>query len=267
MSNVGTKTWMTGLLLIGLVGIVGYDAVMKGHIRSLPLKSASLPIKYVRTEGVYQYLSKYEIKTVLQPLVMTGFFDADMQAIHSAVSTLPWVDTVTVKRIWPDAIDIKVREKKPYARWGGNSLITERGVIFTPKNIEQFQNLTVVTGPELQELKVLEIMKGIKTALADQSMELAEFSVNDRWAWKLRLATGLEILLGRNEQLKKLQRFLKTLAVLKQEQVDEMAIVDLRYPNGYTVSWKPGTAEIDWNAIATPKIMNKQAHEKAIQSR
>ena len=252
MINAGTKILVIGLLLTGLVGIAGYEAVTKMHIRSLPIKSASLPIKYVRTEGVFQYLSKNEIKTVLQPLVMTGFFDADMQAIHAAVSTLPWVDTVTVKRIWPDAIDIKIREKNPYARWGKNSLITEQGVIFTPKNIEQFQNLTLVTGPELQQVKVLEIMKGIKTALADQSMELAEFNVNDRWAWKIKLATGLEILLGRNEQLKKLQRFLKTLAVLKQEQVDVMAVVDLRYPNGYAVSWKPGTAEIDWNAIANP---------------
>ncbi|MDD1633434.1 MAG: cell division protein FtsQ/DivIB [Methylococcaceae bacterium] len=252
MSNVSIKTLSIGLLLTGLVGVVGYEAVTKGYIRSLPIKSASLPIKYVRTEGVFQYLSKNEIKIILQPLVITGFFDADMQAIHTAVSTLPWVDTVTVKRIWPDAIDIKIREKKPYARWGKNSLITERGVIFTPKNIEQFQNLSVVTGPEFQQVKVLEIMKGIKTALADQSMELAEFSVNDRWAWKIKLANGMEILLGRNEQLKKLQRFLKTLAVLRQEQVDAMAIVDLRYPNGYAVSWKPETAEIDWNAIANP---------------
>ena len=266
MSIVGTKTLVIGLLLTGLVGIVGYEAVTKGYIRALPIKIASLPIKYVRTEGVFQYLSKNELKTVLQPLVIAGFFDADMQAIHTAVSTLPWVDTVTVKRIWPDAIDIKVRERKPFARWGKNSLITEGGVIFTPQNTDQFQKLTVVTGPELQQVKVLEIMKGIKTALADQSMQLAEFSINDRWAWKITLATGLEILLGRNEQLKKLQRFLKTLAVLKQEQVDAMAIVDLRYPNGYAVSWKPGTVEIDWNAIANPN--NKiQAHETAIQSR
>jgi cell division protein FtsQ len=139
-------------------------------------------------------------------------------------------------------------------------------VIFTPNNIEQFQNLTAVTGPELQQVKVLEIMKGIKTALADQSLQLMEFSVNDRGAWKIKLATGLEILLGRNEQLKKLQRYLKTLAVLKQEQVDAMAIVDLRYPNGYAVSWKPGTEEIDWSTIAIPNN-EIQAHEKAIQSR
>jgi len=266
MSSVRNKILVLGLLLIGLVGIVGYEVVTKGHIRSLSIKNVSLPIKYVRTEGVFQYLGKNEIKTVLQPLVMTSFFEADMQTIQSAVSTLPWVDTVTVKRIWPDTIDIKVREKKAYARWGKNSLITERGIIFTPKNLEQFQNLTVVTGPASQQGKVLEIMKGIKTALADQSMELAEFSVNDRWAWKIKLATGLEILLGRNDQLKKLQRFLKTLSVLKQERIEQIAIVDLRYPNGYAVSWKPGTAEIDWNAIANPN--NEQTSiRKAIQSR
>ncbi|MGR8997629.1 MAG: cell division protein FtsQ/DivIB [Gammaproteobacteria bacterium] len=247
MSNAGLKKWMIELLLVGLVV---YGAVKIVHIRHLSVKNISLPIKYVRTEGEFQYLGKNEIKTALQPLVTTGFFEADMQAIHSVVSTLPWVEAVTVKRIWPDAIDIKVREKKAYARWGQNSLITEQGVLFTPKNMDQFQTLTLVTGPEHQQVKVLEIMKGIKTALADQSLEMAEFSVNDRWSWKIKLANGLEILLGRNEQLKKLQRFLKTLKVLGQERVEQLAIVDLRYPNGYAVSWKPGSSCCDWKAIA-----------------
>lgn len=225
---------MTVLLLAGLVWIA-----------SVGVKR--LPIKYVRTEGVFQYLSKDEIKTALQPLVTTGFFDADMQTIHQAVLQLTWVDAVTVKRIWPDAIDIKIREKKPYVRWGQQSLVSARGEIITPKNIDLFKTLPILQGPEQQQVKTLEIMKGVNTALADQSMKMAEFTINDRWAWKIKLTTGLEILLGRNEQLKKLQRFLKTLDVLGQEQVEKMAIVDLRYPNGYAVSWKPGTEEIDWS--------------------
>ena len=113
MSNVGSKTLLIGLLLFGLVVTIGYQVLIKERIKSLPIKSASLPIKYVRIEGVFQYLSKNEVQAVLQPLVLTGFFDADMQAIHTAVSAMPWVETVTVKRIWPDAIDIKVHEKKP----------------------------------------------------------------------------------------------------------------------------------------------------------
>jgi cell division protein FtsQ len=234
------KGTSTLLLLIGLV----WSAV-SGIKR--------IPIKYVRTEGVFQYLSKEEIRTALEPLVTTGFFDADMQAIHQAVSQLTWVDTVTVKRVWPDAIDIKIREKKPYVRWGQQSLVSTRGEIITPKNIDAFKYLPILQGPEQQQLKTLEIMKGVNTALADQSMKMAEFTINDRWSWKIKLTTGLEILLGRNEQLKKLQRFLKTLDVLGQEQVEKIAIVDLRYPNGYAVSWKPGTEETDWKKIANPQ--------------
>ncbi|MCL7420444.1 MAG: cell division protein FtsQ/DivIB [Methylobacter sp.] len=234
------------ILLIGLIWLCGQGVKSYG--------SGAMPIKYVRIEGVFQYLGKDEIKTALRPLVMTSFFAADMQAIHEAVAQLPWVQSAAVKRVWPDAIDIKVHEKKPYVRWGQQSLLTERGELFAPKNIEQFQTLPLLVGPDQQHGKVLEIMKGVKTALADQSMELAEFSIDDRWSWKIKLATGMEILLGRNEPLEKLQRFLKTLTVLGQEQIDAMAIVDLRYPNGYGVSWKPGTAEIDWKKLQTPKI-------------
>ena len=265
MSNISVKAWLTGLFLISLVGIIGYE-LTKERLKSLSIKTASLPIKYVRTEGEFQYLSKDDVKDILQPLVVTSFFDADMQAIHSAVSTLPWVDAVTVKRIWPDAIDIKVHEKQPFARWGKGALITESGVIFMPNINILIQNLITVTGPELQQVKVLEIMKGIKTALADHSMELAEFNVSDRWAWKIKLVTGMEILLGQDEQLKKLKRFLRTLTVLTQGQLDAMAVVDLRYPNGYAVSWRPGTIEIDWKAFANPNN-EQQARDKALLSR
>ena len=252
MSNVGIKQLLIGLLFLGLIVVAGYQLDKRWQIRSLSIKNVSLPIRYVRIEGVFQYLSKNEIQTLLQPIVMKGFFDVDIQEIHTVVSNLPWVDAVTVKRVWPDAIDIKVSEKKPYARWGENRLITEQGIIFAPTNIELFKDRVLVFGPELQQLKVLEIMKGIKTALADHSMKLAEFSVNERGAWKIKLASELEILLGRNEQLKKLQRFIKTLTVLDQEQFLQIERVDLRYPNGYAVSWKPGAADIDWNAIAKP---------------
>lgn len=237
------------LLFIGLVAAAGYEVAP----RLPPVKGISLPIKYVRVEGVFQYLTKEEVKTTLLPLVSTGFFEVDMQSVQLAVSTLPWVGKATVKRIWPDAIDIKVTEKIPYSRWGKDSLITEQGIIFTPKSIDQFKHLTILGGPERQQIKILETMKGLKTTLADQSLELAEFNINDRGAWTIRLATGQEILLGRSEQLKKLQRFLKTLTVLRQEQIDAMAIVDLRYPNGYAVSWKPETPEFDWKSVYTPE--------------
>jgi cell division protein FtsQ len=206
----------------------------------------SLPIRYVRTEGVFQYLSKDEIKAALMPLVTASIFDADMQLIHETVAKLAWVKNASVERVWPDTIDIKVHERKAFVRWGQKGLLTEYGELFTPSNVDQFQSLLLVEGPKQQEAKTLEIMKGVNTALEDQALELAEFSVNDREAWKIKLKTGLEILLGRTGQLEKLQRFLDTFPVLGQEKVAAMQVVDLRYPNGYAVSWKPDSEPINW---------------------
>jgi cell division protein FtsQ len=206
----------------------------------------SLPIRYVRTEGVFQYLSKEEIKTALMPLVMTSIFDADMQHIHETVAKLAWVKDASVERVWPDTIDIKVHERKAYVRWGQDGLLTEHGELFMPNNVDQFQSLVLVDGPKQQEAKTLEIMKGVQIALEDQALELAEFNVNDREAWKIKLKTGLEIYLGRTGQLKKLQRFLDTFPVIGQEKISAMQVVDLRYPNGYAVSWKPESGPIDW---------------------
>jgi cell division protein FtsQ len=240
MESTSNKILMAVLLLlVGVVCTIGRNAVEEKIKRSFP-------IRHVRTQGVFQYLSKDEVKAVLLPQVTTDFFSVDVQSLQGTVAELPWVKAANVERIWPDTIDIQVHEKKAYVRWGQKSLITERGDIFTPKNIDQFQDLPIIEGPIQQQKKVLEVMKGIKTALADQSMELAEFTISERWTWIIKLRSGLQIVMGRNEPLKKLQRFLKTVPILGQDKIDAIQIVDLRYLNGYAVAWKPGVAETDW---------------------
>jgi cell division protein FtsQ len=246
MGKIGIIRLLLALLLLISVIWLGWQKITE---LKWSVKIASLPIKYVRTEGVFQYLDKADIKTALEPIVATGFLEADMQAIQQAVAALPWVDTVTVTRNWPDTIDIKVTEKKPYVRWGQDGLITEQGFIFTPKSIAQHQHLIIVSAPEQRRVEVLEIMKGIITALEDQSLTLTEFTINKRWSWTIKLSNGLVLLLGREDQIKKLQRFLKTIPLLGTQQVDAMSVVDLRYPNGYAVSWKAEVPIIDWETV------------------
>lgn len=236
------------LLLVALLALAIWG-LRQEYVRHKVTES--LPIRYVRTEGVFQYLSKDEIKTALMPLVTESIFDADMQLIHETVAKLPWVKDASVERVWPDTIDVKVHERKAYVRWGQTGLLTEYGELFSPSNVDQFQALLLVEGPKQQEAKTLEIMKGVRIALEDRALEMAEFKVNDREAWEIKLKSGLEILLGRTEQLKKLQRFLSTMPVLGQERMAVMQTVDLRYPNGYAVSWKPDAAPIDWGIPKT----------------
>lgn len=216
-----------------------------------------VPIKHVKITGEFQNVSKEEIQSMLEPFTDVGFFDVDVQRIHDLLAQMTWIKNVTVNRIWSDTIAIKMTEKQPLVRWGDDALLSNHGEIITPENITSFENLPILRGIDGQELKSLEIMKGVNTALSDQQMSMTEFSINNRWTWKIKLSTGLEILLGRNEQLKKLQRFMKTVDVLGRDQINAMAVVDLRYPNGYAISWKPEAQMIDWKNLPTTQTANK----------
>lgn len=210
----------------------------------------SKPIRYVRIEGAFQYTSKDLLKEVLAPQMKLGFYHADMAAIHQAIRQLPLVAQVDVRRVWPDAVHIKIIEQKPVVRWGANALLNNQGDLLMPDNIDEFKNLPLITGPKDQERKLLEIMKGIYIVLKDKSLQMAEFHVNDRRAWRIKLASGLELQLGNKAPLENMQRFLKTLDLVGMEQLELMASVDTRYPNGYAVSWKPDSPAIDWKAVA-----------------
>lgn len=210
----------------------------------------SKPIRYVKIEGAFQYTNKDKLKAALTPEMKKGFYHADMDTVHRLISALPLVEKVDVKRVWPDAVHIKIVEQKPIVRWGANALLNKQGDVLIPDNIDEFKNLPLITGPEGQEKKLLEIMKGVYIVLRDKSLQLAEFHVNERRAWRLKLASGLEMQLGRKAPLENMQRFLQTMDLLGEEQIAMMASVDTRYPNGYAVTWKPDTPKIDWKAIA-----------------
>ena len=64
MSNVGIKQLLIGLLFLGLIVVAGYQLDKRWQIRSLSIKNLSLTNRYVRIEGVFQYLSKNEIQTL-----------------------------------------------------------------------------------------------------------------------------------------------------------------------------------------------------------
>lgn len=238
MKNSGLIKW----LLISSLVVVG---VWDGW-RELKAQGADLlPIRYIRIEGVFQYITKDEIKDALLSQVMTGFLNADMHSIRQSLLNLPWIAQVKVKRVWPDAIEIKVYEQYPIARWSTIGLLNEQGDLFTPANLDNFNKLPLLQGPLGQEKKLMEIMKQLQAELATHSMGLAAFEVNERRAWTVLLSNELTLKLGRREPLHQFHQFLSTVPILGKERLATMAVVDLRYSNGFAVTQKQGIMQVD----------------------
>lgn len=212
--------------------------------------AVSKPIRYVRIEGAFQYTDKEKLKELLTPEMMRGFYHANVDTITHLIADMPLVEKVDVDRIWPDSVHIRIQEQKPIVRWGEKAVLNKWGDVLVPESIDEFKNLPLITGPEGQARKLLEIMKGVYIVLMDKSLHLAEFHVNERRAWHIKLANGIEMELGRKAPLENLQRFLKTMDLLGDEQIAKIAAIDMRYPNGYAVTWKPDASATDWKAVA-----------------
>lgn len=213
-----------------------------------------LPIKHVRIKGAFQYISMDKLKEVLEDHVINGFYNADIQQVQAAVKALPWVEEVIVNRVWPDVINVTIDEHMPVVRWGNEALLNKKGEIFKPEQINDFRKLPLLVGPVGYEIKMLDALNELTVSLTEQGMELAEFQVNERRAWKIKLQNKIVLNVGRNQPLKKIQRFLNTISLIRKQQIAEIAVVDLRYSNGYALTWKKGVAIIDWKKIAE---MNK----------
>lgn len=233
---------------IGLVIVLIVLACFLAIQRWLAHKPSSMPIRYVRVEGTFQHLEPIDVKRALLPLVTdTGYFSIAMSPIRDAVEALPWVDSARIRRVWPHTLVVRIDEQRPVARWGDADLLNERGERFTPKKMEPFQEWPLLRGQEGQETELFSMFNKISSDLADKGLAVDSLTVSERRAWSIRLSDGLLIKMGRQSPWKALARFLRAMPLLKEERLRVIESVDLRYPNGFAVSWKPGT-KIEWRS-------------------
>ena len=227
--------FVAGFVLLLVTSLLGWK-VIKNYSKDF------MPVRYVRVSGVFQHLGKEEIQQVVEPLVNTDFVSADLQLIHDAALSLPWVVQARVKRIWPDVINIKITEQQAVFRWGSDGLLNLQGELFNPQDIGEFSSLALIKGPQEHELRLFNVMQELMAELAEQSLQIKEFNVNERRSWKIVLETGMQLQLGRREPAKNFRRFVKTLDVLGQERLEVIENVDMRYPDGYSITWKSGAS-------------------------
>jgi cell division protein FtsQ len=235
--------FLIGIVAILVIGWFGWQEVKAQD-------DNWLPVKYIRIEGAFQYISKEKIKRIIATKVTGDLYHVDMQKIQQLVKQLPWVNKVEVKRVWPDAISIRIKEHQPVVRWGGEALLNKSGQIFKPDNIKIFQQLPLLSGPAGHEQKLLSEMNKMIVALMDYGLILTELFVNERRAWSMTFDNEIEVKLGRNKPKQKFNRFLKTFALIGKEQIKKVAVVDLRYVNGYSLTWKRGEKKINWKQVA-----------------
>ena len=228
--------WLVTLLFAGLLiatGELGWRAL--GEV-------ANVPISQVSVNGDFRFLDKAKVEEIMLPHLGTGYFMVDLARIRDELARLPLVHEVTVRRAWPDRLVVFITEQVPVLRFGDDGYLNPYGEVFRPGAPLAGVDLPVVRGPERSARALLERFDTLTGMLEPTGLRIAELGVDGKHAWRLRLSTGTEVLLGRRDMDHKMKLLTQLLTGAWAGERDRILRLDMRYSNGVAVAWRDGVA-------------------------
>lgn len=203
------------------------------------------PVNSLKIEAPYQYLSREKIQKILSPYLVQSFLIFS-EKLRNDFKKNPWVEKIKVQKIWPDHVVVQIIERFPVAIWG-NMLISDKGVLFKPEEMNVFTDLPRFYGPINQQKDVLHIYEKLSKLLIAQGLEIQKICLRDNQAWEMVLKNGVIIRLGKRDMEERLLRFCKIYPKLFAATFDRVASIDLRYSHGIAVNWKKLNDQINSN--------------------
>lgn len=218
--------WLANFLY-ALAGVLMLYALLFVVIH-LPI----FPLREVKVEGQMQHVTREQLKLIVGRHLRGNFFTMDLLQARDAFQKLPWVRNVSVRRRWPDKLEVTIEEHQELARWGNIGLVNTHGELF---HAASDSDLTVFYGPGDGVLEVAQHYGTYSDLLKPTGMKVAQLALSPRRAWQIGTDNGMVIELGREEMENRLQKFAKVYTKTLEHLNVKVAYVDLRYPNGFAV--------------------------------
>ncbi len=247
--------WTIALTLVALP-IVG---VLNGWFAS-----ERWPVRKIELRAEYAHVSAEQIRAAVENHLIKGFFALQLDEVQKSVSRLPWVERVEARKHWPDTLDLVVFERQPFARWGESRLVSRSGDLFEVPGADSMQGLPRLSGPDTRLADVIAFHAECLREFSGSGLSVQAVELSARGSWRLTLASGALIEIGRVDAMARLHRFLEVWPRLAAATDGPPIYVDLRYENGFAMRWalpepvapdgnrESGVENQDGAAAATP---------------
>jgi len=225
-----------GRVVLGMV-LAGVLALAASALAHLDLDNLQ-PVQRVELIGDLHHFDYAGLEQLLRAHPR-GFFRMDLQDLGAELREFPWVESVQLRRRWPNTLEIHVVEPLPVARWGSDRLLDRHGRIFGPVQADGWHSLPALEGEVGRQVDLMMRYLEVSARLADAGLGVTGIHESPRRAWSIRLEQGGEVLMGRDNDLGRLEQLVALMPILREHNPAALARIDLRYPRGLAVAWQP----------------------------
>ncbi|GLR26073.1 MULTISPECIES: cell division protein FtsQ/DivIB [Limnobacter] len=198
-------------------------------------------LQKVELTGEVDRINLVSFRANVLPEVQGSFFSVNLSDVREQVEDQPWVRKAVIQRMWPNGLRIRIQSQKPLAYWGDNLLINTYGEVFSANPAEVGDNVLQATlnGPPGSELLVAKMYVNASKVLRKLGLQLKDVNLSDRYGWSFKTESGLNIELGREQENftinQKLDRLVAIYPKIKEQLMQTVDSIDLRYPRGVAV--------------------------------
>ena len=192
--------------------------------------ATSRPIQRVVFVGDAGRIARADLEAFAQSVRGAASNGPSLAEVREAARRIPWVRDASVRRRFPDAIEVSFETHEPLARWGDGGLVSTRGEVFVA---DHAAFLPVFKGPAGAAQRMAQTYPAIVKALAPLASAVVEVRVSARGGWQVLLESGLALELGREDIVPRMERFASAWPSLAAQ--GSMRHADLRYANGFAM--------------------------------
>lgn len=232
-------SWLNRLMIVAGLAVVG----LAGARAWMAL--AAIPVERVLIGGNLQRTQIAAVEDVVEPALAGGFLSADLDAVREQLEALPWIYRATVRRRWPNALEVSVVEQLPIARWGEGGFLNHEGEVFESRRARELgSDLPRLEGPPGSARELIVSFQQLSEWLQLLELELAALRHDERGHLTAELNNGVRLVLGDRELRTRLQRFARVWRAELSVDPARVEQVDLRYSQGLAVAFREPPAEV-----------------------
>jgi cell division protein FtsQ len=228
---------LADLLLLAGGALLAWTGAMA--LQRLPV----FPLKQLVVATPLDQVSRAQIEHTARSALSGNFFTVNLETAQTAFERMPWVRSASLRRRWPDGIELELEEHRVAARWtpqdGESRLVSTRGEVFLASSSEP---LPAFAGPEGSASRVLARYQQFSDGLTTIGRKLVAIHLSAREAWQLKLDDGVLLELGRDQPkhplAERLNRFTSHYVAVSnsaKNRLQTIGVVDMRYPNGFAL--------------------------------
>ena len=225
-------------------------------------------IRVVKVEGELAEAEAAQIRRQIGRVLDGRLLTIDVTRLRERVMALSWPGDVSVRKVWPDTIVVRVSRRNLVARWSDRQYLTPAGeLVRTPNGPAGVPEFDCALSSPKEAMEIYRYLQGMTSAAG---LLIRRVSENEIGEWRLEIsepprfvaaagdapepgqplpgpgsesarwdASGrLFVMLGADSLGERMRRFLLAWSRLLEQRAGSIDYVDLRYGKGIAVRWR-----------------------------